>query len=186
MTTQIALLRAVNVGGHGKIAMAALRDCLVAMGFADVRTVLQSGNVVMGADGLKGAKLEQFVEAEFLKRLGLRTDVVVRSAAEWKDLIAANPFPAEAKRDASHLLAMVTKRPVTRKALDSLKAAVAAAGGRETVGESAGQIYLYFPDGIGRSRVTTALVERALGGPVTGRNWNTVLKLGEMALPQRR
>ncbi|HEY2589195.1 MAG TPA: DUF1697 domain-containing protein [Tepidisphaeraceae bacterium] len=181
MTTQIALLRAVNVGGRGKVAMADLRDYLVSLGFANVRTVLQSGNVVMGADGLKGVKLEQFLEGEFLKRFGLRTDVVVRSAAEWDDLVATNPFPDEAKRDPSHLLAMMAKRPVTRKAFDTLRSAVSATGGRETVGESGGRVYIYFPDGIGRSRVTTALVERALGGPVTGRNWNTILKLAELA-----
>ena len=177
MTTHIALLKAVNVGGRGKVAMADLRDCLVSLGYADVRTVLQSGNVVLSADGLKPAKLEQVLEAEFLKRLGLRTEVIVRSAGEWADLVAGNRFPDEARRDPSHLLAMLAKDPVTQKALGALKSAVAAAGGRETVGESDGQVYLFFPDGIGRSRVTTALVERALGGPVTGRNWNTVLKI---------
>lgn len=175
--TYIALLRAVNVGGRGKVAMAALRDCVAALGFADVRTLLQSGNIVLRTDKLDGAKLERVLESEFLKRLSLRTDVIVRSAAQWADLVSGNPFPEEAERDPSHLLAMVAKRPVARKAFKALQSAIAAAGGRETAGESAGQVYLYYPDGIGRSRVTTALIERALGGPVTGRNWNTVLKL---------
>lgn len=181
MTTQIALLRAVNVGGRGTIGMADLRACLVSLGFTDVRTVLQSGNVVLGTDGISGAKLEQFLEAEFLKRLGLRTDVIVRSPAQWETLISRNPLSDEAWRDPSHLLAMIGKQPVTRKAFAALQAAIAAAGGREMVGEAGGQVYLFFPDGIGRSRVTTALIERALGGPVTGRNWNTILKLAEIS-----
>jgi uncharacterized protein (DUF1697 family) len=160
--------------------MAALRECVASLGFAEVRTVLQSGNLVLGTNKLNGAKLDQLLEAEFLKRLGLRTDVIVRSASQWVDLVSGCPFPDETKRDPSHLLAMVAKRPVTRKAFEALQAAIAAAGGRETAKESAGQVYVYFPDGIGRSRVTTTLIERALGGPVTGRNWNTVLKLTEM------
>ena len=177
MTTQIALLRGVNVVGRRTVAMARLRECLCTIGFSEVRTLLQSGNVVFRCDGPTGEELEELLEAEFLKRLKLETHVIVRSARQWERIVAGNPFASEAADDPGHLLALVPKRPVTRKAFAALQAAVAKAGGRESAGESAGQVYIYFPDGVGRSRVTTALIERALGTPVTGRNWNTVLKL---------
>lgn len=179
LTTHLALLRAVNVGGSGKVAMADLRVCLVALGFTGVRTVLQTGNVVFAAEGPGGPKLEQLLERELQKRLRLHTEVMVRSASEWADVVSGNPFVEEAERDPSHLLAMMTRQPVAPKALAALRSAVARTGGRETVGASDGQVYLFFPDGIGRSRVTSAVVERALGCPVTGRNWNTVLKLAQ-------
>jgi uncharacterized protein (DUF1697 family) len=179
MTTQIALLRGVNVVGRRMVAMSGLRDCLCTIGFSDVRTLLQSGNVVFRCDGPRGAELERLLEGEFLKRLDLQTHVIVRSARQWEKIVAGNPFVKEAGEDPSHLLAMVAKRRVTPKGFAALQAAVAKAGGRESAGESGGQVYLFFPDGVGRSRVTTALIERALGTPVTGRNWNTVLKLAE-------
>lgn len=179
MTTQVALLRGVNVVGRRMVAMAGLRDCLCTIGFSEVRTLLQSGNLVFRCDGPTGPKLEQFLEAEFLKRLDLLTHVIVRSARQWRKVVAGNPFVKEAGKDPSHLLAMVPKRPVTPRAFAALQAAVAKTGGRESAGESNGQVYLFFPDGVGRSRVTTALIERALGTPVTGRNWNTVLKLAD-------
>ena len=180
-TTHIALLRAVNVAGRGMVAMSELRAALEALGFTDVRTVLQSGNAVFRTSGAKGAKLEGLIEEALLKRLSIRSDVFVRSAAQWKVLLADNPFPAEATRDPGHLVAMVAKMPVRKKAVAALQAAVAAAGGRETVAESAGQVYAYYPDGIGRSRLTTALAERTLGTRLTGRNWKTVLKLAAAA-----
>lgn len=180
MAIHVALLRAVNVGGRGKVAMADLRACMLALGFTAVRTVLQSGNLLVGTDGVGGPALERRLEVAFRKHLDLRTDVVVRSAAEWAQVVAGNPFVNEARRDAGHLVAMMAKRLVSAKAIDALRSAVAATGGSETVGNSGGQVYIYFRDGIGRSRVTTPLVERALGSPVTGRNWNTVLKLAEL------
>ena len=181
MTTRIALMRAVNVAGRGMVAMSDLRAALEALGFTEVRTLLQSGNAVFRASGTGAPELERRIEAELLKRSRIETEVFVRSAAQWQAMIARNPFADEATRDPSHLVAMVAKRPVSKKAVAALRAASAAAGGRERVAESGGQVYVYFPDGIGRSRVTTALVERALGTRVTGRNWNTVLKLAAAA-----
>jgi uncharacterized protein (DUF1697 family) len=176
-TTQIALLRAVNVGGRGKVAMADLRGCLTGLGFVNARTVLQSGNLVFDSDGPEGAELEKLLENEFLRCLELPTSVFNRSAAQWGELIAANPLAQEARRDPAHLLAIFTKQRVASDAMGAMRLAVANAGGREVVADAGGQVYIYYPDGIGRSRVTTSLIEKSLGGPVTGRNWNTVLKL---------
>ena len=181
MATHIVLLRAVNVGGRGKVAMADLRDCLVGAGFGDVRTVLQSGNVVLRTDAADGADLEAQVEARLLEQLALRTHVVARTAERWRRIVTGNPFPREAESDPSHLLAMVAKREPTPAAVEALRTAAVATGGREAVAVHGGQVYVTFPDGIGRSRLTAALIERSLGTAITGRNWNTVLKLAELA-----
>ena len=180
MTTQVVLLRAVNVGGRGKIAMADLRSCLAELGFDNVRTLLQSGNVVLNAEGLSGAVLENHLEAELLKRLKLRTDILVRSAKQWQELVEANPFPNAARDDPSHLLVMISKKPPTAAGIKALQAAASTAGGGEMVRSAGSQVYITFPSGIGRSRLTGKVIEQCLGTPATGRNWNTVLKLAEM------
>jgi len=177
MTISIALLRAVNLPSHGKVAMADLRDLASHLGLADARTLLQSGNLVF-SDARKSGDLERLLEAEAEKRLGLRTDFFVRTAAEWKALIAHNPFPEEAKRDPGHLVVMCLKDAPDAKDVEALQAAIK---DREIVRAVGRQAYLVYPDGIGRSRLTIALIEKKLGTRGTGRNWNTVLKLAALA-----
>src|SRR5262245_21209041 len=99
MTLHVALLRAVNLPGHNKAGMADLRKLLADLGFKDVQSLLQSGNLVFGSEGRTTAELEELLETEAKKRLGLATDFFVRTPAEWRSVIAGNPFPEEAKRD---------------------------------------------------------------------------------------
>src|SRR5262249_51161418 len=178
MTVRIGLLRAVNVAGHGAVAMATLRGFLADLGFADARTLLQSGNVVFTGKGGTDAALEAHLEMEAEKRLGLRTTFFVRDAAEWDAIIAANPFPEEAEHDPSHLLVMFLKATPSAAAVQKLQAAIK---GREVVRPGGRQVYITYPDGIGRSKLTNAVIEKALGSPGTGRNWNTVVKLAALA-----
>ena len=178
MTTHIALLRGINVGGNKKVAMADLRDLLTQLGFADPRSLLQSGNLVFRSDGRTGADLERLLDAETEKRLGLKTEFFVRTAEEWQAVVACNPFPEEAERDPGHLLVMSLKEAPDVKAVEALQAAIT---GRETVRAVGRQAYIVYPDGIGDSRLTHALIEKKLGTRGTGRNWNTVLKLGALA-----
>lgn len=178
MTVQIALLRAINVGGHGKVAMSALRDAVAGLGFADVRTLLQTGNLVFEGDRASRAALEKRLEAAFVERLGLKTDVMARTVDEWAEIIAGNPFPDEAKRDPGHLVVLALKAAPTRAALDSLRASIR---GREVVQLAGDHAYITYPDGIGRSKLTHTLIESRLETRGTGRNWNTVLKLAALA-----
>jgi uncharacterized protein (DUF1697 family) len=179
---QVALLRGVNVGGNRKVAMADLRAAVTEMGFTDVQSLLQSGNLVFRAAGRAGgATLERALEHGVEQRLGVGTDFHVRTVAEWEAAIAANPFPAEARRDPGHLLVLFMKEAPTPKAVHTLQAAIT---GRERVRAEGRQAYLVYPDGAGRSRVTTAVLDKHLGGRGTARNWNTVLKLAELAKPQ--
>ena len=178
MTTYLALLRAINLGGHQQVAMADLRDLLRQLGFRDPRSLLQTGNLVFGGQTRTTAALERRLEAEAEKRLALQTDFFVRTAEEWKAVVAQNPFREEAKRDPSHLVVFFLKAAPEVKAVETLQAAIK---GRETVRAKGRQAYIVYPDGIGRSRLTSALIEKSLVTRSTGRNWNTVLKLGALA-----
>jgi uncharacterized protein (DUF1697 family) len=178
MTIHIGLLRAVNLPGHNKIGMADLRELLAAAGMQDVRSLLQSGNVVFRNDVHTATQLERVLEHAAAKRLGLATDFFVRTATEWKAIVAANPFPDEAERDPGHLLVVFMKEAPRREDVTALQKAIT---GREVVRAKGRHAYVVYPDGIGRSRLTSALFERKLGMRGTGRNWNTVLKLGALA-----
>ncbi|MGH6977413.1 MAG: DUF1697 domain-containing protein [Stellaceae bacterium] len=177
MTIHIALLRAVNVGGR-TIAMAELKAMITALGFTNARTLLQSGNVVFDSAGKTGAALETLLEAETEKRLKLHADYLVRTIEEWRAIVANNPFLREAKNDPSHLLAIPLKSAPKRTDLAALNAAIK---GRETVRAKGRELYAVYPDGIGRSKLTIALIEKKLNMRGTGRNWNTMRKLLEMA-----
>ena len=174
----VALLRAVNLGAHNKVAMQDLTSLLEELGMREARSLLQSGNLVFRSDVATTSALEQLLEEAAEERLGLKTDFFVRTSEEWATVIANNPFPDEAERDPSHLLVMLMKDAPDPAAAAALQDAIK---GREVVRDVGRCAYVVYPDGIGRSRLTTALIERKLGTRVTGRNWNTVRKLGALA-----
>ena len=178
MTSYIALLRAVNLPGHNTVGMADLKALLDKLGFEHARTLLQSGNMVFRSDEGSSAKLEALLAGAAKKRLGLETDFFVRNATEWKAVIAANPFPEEAKRDPARLVMMCLKDAPSREAVTALQSAIK---GREVVRAKGRQAYVVYPDGQGESRLTIAVIEKKLGTRGTGRNWNTVLKLAALA-----
>lgn len=178
MTTYIALLRAVNLGPHNKIGMSDLRELLAGIGMQGVQTLLQSGNAVFQSDVRTAAELERLIETAAAKKLQLETAVMVRSHKEWKGIIAGNPFPKEAKQDPSHLVILPLKDSPARRAAGALQDAII---GREVVRLDGRCAYIVYPDGIGNSKLTSALIEKKLGTRGTGRNWNTVLKLDALA-----
>jgi uncharacterized protein (DUF1697 family) len=178
MTAHIGLLRAVNLAGRNRVAMSDLRDFLIGLGFTDPRTLLQSGNAVFGGGARSTAQLERLLEAESERTLGFGVDFFVRTLTEWNDVIARNPFPQEAERDPGHLLVMFLKAAPEAGNVKALQKAIV---GSETLRADGRQLYIVYPDGVGRSRLNSSLIERHLGTRGTGRNWNTVLKLGAMA-----
>src|SRR5256712_13763154 len=103
MMTYFALVRGINVGGHKQVAMADLRDLLTQLGFADARSLLQSGNLVFRSDALTGSGLERLLETETENRLGLRTDWFVRTAQEWQAVVAHNPLRRGGERASAPL-----------------------------------------------------------------------------------
>jgi len=173
---RVGLLRAVNVGSHNSLTMADLRAFLSDLDLDEPRTLLQSGNIVFGSRK-SPAELETLLEAEARSRLSLDTLFMVRSDDEWRIVVDGNPFPGEAASDPGHLLLMCLKHRVGAVELRKLEQAIAVQGGRERVACAGRHAYLVYPDGIGRSKLTTAAIEKALGTSGTARNWNTVLKL---------
>lgn len=177
MPRYIGLLRAVNLAGRNQVAMPELRDLLTRLGFSDPRTLLQSGNVVFTCDRRRAADLERELEAEVKRRLRVATDFLVRTGEEWQEIVAGNPFSKEADRDPSHLVVMVLKDKPGGNAVKDFQAALT---GSEMVRLGGRHAYIVYPDGIGRSRLTNALIEKKLRTTGTGRNWNTVLKLNAL------
>jgi len=178
MTTNIGLLRAVNLAGRNRVAMRELCGVIADLGMKDVRSLLQSGNVIFRSSIASAARLERMLEEATAKQLRVETDFFVRNAAEWQGVIDGNPFPKEARQDPGHLVVMCLKDEPDRAAVTALQQAIR---GREVVRAKGRHAYIVYPDGIGRSKLSVALIEKKLGTRGTGRNWNTVLKLGALA-----
>jgi uncharacterized protein (DUF1697 family) len=157
--------------------MTDLRNFVTQLGMEDARSLLQSGNLVFDSKVRTGAELERFLETEAMDRLSLEVDFVVRTPDEWKSIIRQNPFRKEAERDPKHLVVMFLKAEPDVADLVALQADIR---GGEVVKAKGKQAYIFYPNGIGRSKLTPAVLEKRLGRG-TGRNWSTVLKLGVMA-----
>ncbi len=170
MSTFIGLLRGVNVGGHKKLRMSDLKSACESLGMNDVRTYLQSGNVVFR--GKKSGLAEAIRE-----RTGVETKVILRTPEELREVIAANPFEDEARRDPGRLLVFFLEKPLAREAEEALRKA----SGPERIHLAERELYIYFPNGAGASKLMTALTEKKLGVVATARNWNTVTALLRMA-----
>jgi uncharacterized protein (DUF1697 family) len=163
----VALLRAVNVGGTGALAMTDLRRLCTEAGFTRVATYIQSGNVVF-ASTLGEAKVKVALEAALTVHMGKPSRAVVRSAAEIADVLKRNPF---ARRPPNRVIVAFLDAPAPHEALDALLAP-----GGESVRLSGREVFIHYPDGQGRSKLKLPLLAQA-----TGRNINTVAKLAAMA-----
>lgn len=181
MSKFIVLLRAVNVGGTGKLAMADFRDLLTDLGYRNIQTYIQSGNAVIDAKG-PAAKIARDIAAALEKKLGAPVGVVVRTPEELNRVIAGNPFAAEAAADGARVHVALLGGPALPEAESALAAIVAKYPARRDRYYLAGDaIYFHFPDGAAETKFSGKSLDRAIGVIGTGRNWNTVLKLYEMA-----
>lgn len=176
MSPHIALLRAVNVGGR-KVLKDDLLGLAKDLGFDDAKTLLASGNLVLWGKAGSDADIEQRLEAGLEKRMGLRTEFMVRSPAELKAIIAANPWPNLATERPSHLVVNFLKVPVPAADVEVLRAAIT---GRERVEARDKELYIDFIDGIGESMLDRDWKKTKKAPVGTARNWNTVLKLAAM------
>ena len=176
MGRMVALLRAVNVGGR-KLPMAELRALCAELGWQDIATYIQSGNVVFTAKG-RPAAIETQLEQAITKRFGLDVPVIVRTAAEWARYPAGNPFKQAAKDEPNRLMLMVSESP---PADDAAKVIQARARDGEQVRRAGDALWIHYPAGAGTSRLSPTQIDRAIGSPGTARNYNTVMKLMEMS-----
>ncbi len=164
----------MNTGGV-RAPVVEQRAMAAAMGLKNPRTLLASGNLVVESDKATDA-LEHDIEAAMEKTFGLKVAAMVRTPDQWARLVAANPFPDEAAAHPSKVLVMVMKDGIRPGALEALRAF---AVGDERVEAAAGALFFWHPDGLGQSVMAGKATPRLIGTG-TGRNWNTVLKLGQM------
>jgi len=176
MAKWIALLRGINVGGRNTVPMAALRALCEGLGWKEVETFIQSGNVLFEASGTAGT-LESALEEAMETRFGFRPAAIVRSAAGWAKLLDANPFVSEAEAEPAKVMVALSKEKLASGAAAAI-GAKAAAG--EKVREAGGALWIHYPDGAGRSKLTPSTIDKAAGSPVTARNWRTVQALKDM------
>lgn len=167
----IAILRGINVSGSKKLPMAELRSLLSKLSFSDVQTYIQSGNVVFQSDEKDQIKLGNQIAEAIKKQYDYDVPVLVKTIAEWKIAIANNPFTAEdiAKQAITFL---ATKPAIATFEIDSKEDRF------EIINT---EVYLYCPNGFGRSKLTNNLFERKLKTQATTRNYKTIYKLLDLA-----
>ncbi len=178
--TWIALLRGINLGNHNKIAMPPLRATLEAHGCTNVRTHLQSGNLVFGARERSEGAIVAKVAAALVEGHGIDCPVVVRTPKQWAQVIAQSPFADRVAADADKKTLHVTflDAPPPADALADVDPAWHAPDELVVVGR---EVHLWCPGGYGRTKLTPAYLERRTGRVATDRNWNTVLALADLA-----
>ena len=166
MPTFIALIRGINVGGHKKLSMADLKSICESLGFTNVRTLLNSGNVVFEAKKKSDAKnLQDAIEPR----------VIFRTPEELEQALARNPFPLDGRNPSSLVIVFLEGEP--SGALDY--------DGPEEIRLDGSHLYVHYGEGMGTSKLTNTLIERQLKVAGTARNWNTVNKLLAAAHPKR-
>jgi len=173
----IALLRGVNVGGRAIVPMAALRDLFGELGFVNVQTLLQSGNVVFDADRTTPAAAQAAIEAALFTRFKKEIRVILRSRKDLANVVARNPFPKAARDDPSHLVVFFLAAKPSASATKSL----ARLNPAEPFRLDGSSLFIHYGAGIGTSKFTGAVIEKTLATPGTARNWNTITKLIALA-----
>jgi uncharacterized protein (DUF1697 family) len=172
----VVLLRGINLGSHNRVSMPKLRELLEEGGFDDVKTYLQSGNVVLSSTK-KADDVRRRVERLVSKELGLDIDVVVRSRAELAKVVRRDPLGKVAKNPKRYQVSFLAGRPPA-----GLKGKLdAAALEPERFVISGREIYAWHPEGVARSKLWALLAGKQLGVTATSRNWTTVTKLLELA-----
>lgn len=178
MPKMIALLRGVNVSGQRPVPMAGLRECIKPALFSNVRTYLQSGNLVFESTAASTSTLKDELERCIKRRFGFPVLVVLRTAQELAAVSKRNPFLKQSSIDKQKLyVTFLSEAPAQRARanLDRFK------GGPEHFELIGKEIYLYYPLGFGRAKLSNNMFERLLSVDATTRNWNTVTRLDVMA-----
>jgi uncharacterized protein (DUF1697 family) len=178
MPVIISMLRGVNVGGHNKIKMDALRSLYQSLNFTGCETHIQSGNVVFSTTERDLVALSTRIEKSIERKFGFRPSVILRTSAELRDVVVRNPFAKRRDIDPRKFLVAFLAGDPGAKAFDKLRVIEITP---EELHCHARELYIYFPNGIARPKLSWSSIDRALKIPVTGRNWNSVTKLLAMA-----
>jgi uncharacterized protein (DUF1697 family) len=176
VSTWVLLLRGINVGGKNKVPMSELRGLLEALGCGVVQTYIQSGNAVLTATEALASRLPESLGEAMTERFGFRVPVVVRAGPDLERIVAANPFLATGVEPRQLHVGFLADAPdaaaIARIDHDRSPPDRLVVRGRE--------VFLHLPNGVGRTKLSNAYLERALGTTSTVRNWRTVLALVEL------
>ncbi len=178
MAVIISMLRGVNVGGHNKIKMEALRALYESMKLRDAQTYVQSGNVIFRTDERDIARLAKRIEDGIERNFGFRPNVILRTAAEMREVVVRNPFAKRRGIEPSKFLVSFLASDPGEEAREKVRQTKC---DPEELRIEGRELYIYFPNGIGRSKLSLGVLEKTLKTPGTGRNWNSVTKVLEMA-----
>jgi uncharacterized protein (DUF1697 family) len=178
MAVIISMLRGVNVGGHNKIKMEALRALYESLKLRDAQTYVQSGNVIFRTDERDMSRLAKRIEDGIERKFGFRPDVILRTAAEMRDVVARNPFAKRRGIEPGKLLVSFLASDPGQEGREKVRQMKCDPEEMRIEGR---EIYIYFPNGAGRSKLNWAGLGKMLKTTATGRNWNSVTKMLEMA-----
>jgi uncharacterized protein (DUF1697 family) len=173
----VALLRSVNVAGHGRIAMDELRASFDALGYTDVTTYIQTGNVLFSTASRSESTLAGAIEQRLAEDLGDSPAVLLRSVADLRRVGASSPYAKAGADKARHHVTFLATVP-SKAALQALQFP---SSGRDELVVDGKEVYVHTPDGYANTKYTGSFLERRLGVVSTTRNWNTVTKLCELA-----
>ena len=176
MSVQIALLRGINLGPNRRVAMGDLRDLLTGAGYPDVRTCVQSGNILLSSD-LDPERLQRELEGHVLAGFGIDAKVVVRTREELAAVVALNPLAEVADEPKRYQVSFLSGEP----SAEAIAEIAAVDVSPERFAHSGREIYAWHPKGIQRSALAKLISDRRLGVTATARNWNTVTTLLAMA-----
>lgn len=178
MPVLIAFLRAVNVGGHAKIKMDALRELFLSLKFAEPQTYVQSGNVIFKSSEQDLAHVAKRIQQGIEKKFGCCPEVVLRTPDDLRAVISKNPFRKRSNIEPGKLLVSFL---ASDPAKDSQKSLTALEIQPEELYLIGRELFIYFPDGMGRSKLPWSRLDKFLQTSGTGRNWNSVTKILEIA-----
>lgn len=178
MPVIISMLRGVNVGGHNKIKMDALRSLYLSLKLKNPQTLIQSGNVIFQTQDKDLTLLSKRIQDAIHRKFGFRPDVLLRTIAELRDVIANTPFPSSRNLDPSKILIVfLADKPGAQSCTDLVEIRC----DPEELHIRGRELYIYFPNGMARPKLAWPLIEKTLRVSGTGRNWSSVTKLLELA-----
>lgn len=177
MITGIVLLRGINVGGHRKLPMAELRELIKSLGYSNVATYIQSGNLLVQCDEKKWQAINTSLKRAIHTQFGYDVPIVSRTLAEWESIIRYNPFINE-QEDLTKLLVTILEDAPTPENIMDLEAYDFGADELKVVGS---EVYMHCHHGAGKSKITNNILEKKLKITGTTRNWKSMIKLRDLA-----
>jgi uncharacterized protein (DUF1697 family) len=177
MTRCVSLFRGINVGGNQIVRMDALKELLESLDLRDIQTYIQSGNVVFTSDNQDVTQIQKHIEDGFAQTFGFPVKVMVRTQGEINTIIENNPFQNQPMKESKWVIVMFLASDPFSTALEDIRKTYA---GPEELYINGQEVFIYYPEGMGRSKLSTAFLEKKLKTMGTARNWNTVLRLQKM------